>query len=153
MKRQVFFCSIGGFDTHGGQSWSQWSLLRDAADAMLAFYQATIEMGVADQVTTFTESDFGRTLQPSGSGTDHGWGSHYLVMGGAVKGGDWDGAFPTMALGGPDDANTRGVLIPTTSVEQYAATMSKWFGLDSTALAQVFPNLANFATPDLGFMS
>jgi uncharacterized protein (DUF1501 family) len=116
-------------------------------------YNATIEMGVPDQVTTFTESDFGRTLQPSGSGSDHGWGSHHLVMGGAVKGGDVYGTFPTLALGGPDDANNRGVLIPTSSLDQYGATMAKWFGVSAAAMPQVFPNLANFATADLGFLA
>jgi uncharacterized protein (DUF1501 family) len=152
MSRQVFFCSLGGFDTHSSQSWQQWDLFRQISAGMMAFYNATVEMGVADQVTSFTESDFGRTLQPSGSGSDHGWGSHHLVMGGAVKGGDLYGAFPTPALGGPDDANTRGVLIPTTSVDQYGATMAKWFGVGPAAMPQVFPNLANFATPDLGFL-
>ena len=108
---------------------------------MLAFYNATVEMGIADQVTTFTESDFGRTLQPSGTGSDHGWGSHHLVLGGAVKGGDLYGTFPTLALGGPDDANNRGVLIPTTSIDQYGATMAKWFGVSPAAMPQVFPIL------------
>jgi uncharacterized protein (DUF1501 family) len=152
MSRQVFFCSLGGFDTHSGQSWQQWDLLKQISAAMMAFYNATVEMGVAGQVTTFTESDFGRTLQPSGTGSDHGWGSHHLVMGGAVKGGDLYGTFPTLALGGPDDANTRGVLIPSTSIDQYGATMAKWFGVAPAAMPVVFPNLANFATPDLGFL-
>jgi uncharacterized protein (DUF1501 family) len=152
MSRQVFFCSLGGFDTHSGQSWQQWDLLRQISAGMMALYNATVEMGVADQVTTFTESDFGRTLQPSGSGSDHGWGSHHLVMGGAVQGGDLYGTFPTLALSGPDDANNRGVLIPTTSVDQYGATMAKWFGVSPAAMPQVFPTLANFSTPDLGFM-
>lgn len=153
IQRQIFFCSIGGFDTHGSQSWMQWDLLRQMADAMLSFYNATVEMGIANQVTTFTESEFGRTLQPSGSGSDHGWGNHHLVMGGAVKGGNLFGAFPTMALGGPDDANTRGVLIPSTALDQYGATFGKWFGLDPAALNTVFPNLVNFPVTDLGFLS
>ncbi|HEY2019298.1 MAG TPA: DUF1501 domain-containing protein [Bryobacteraceae bacterium] len=152
MSRQVFFCSIGGFDTHSGQSWGQWDLLKQVSAAMLALYNATIEMGIADAVTTFTESDFGRTLQPSGTGSDHGWGSHHLVMGGAVKGGDLYGTFPTLALGGPDDANTRGVLIPSSSIDQYGATLAKWFGVAPAAMPQVFPNLVNFGTSDLGFM-
>jgi uncharacterized protein (DUF1501 family) len=152
MSRQVFFCSLGGFDTHSGQSWQQWDLLRQISAGMLALYNATVEMGVADSVTMFTESDFGRTLQPSGSGSDHGWGSHHLVIGGAVKGGDLYGTFPTLALGGPDDANNRGVLIPTTSVDQYGATMARWFGVSAASLPQVFPSLANFAVTDVGFM-
>ena len=150
--RQVFFCSMGGFDTHSNQSWQHWDLLRQMSDAMKAFYDATVEMGVADSVTTFTESDFGRTLDPNGSGTDHGWGSHHLVMGGAVKGGDVYGAFPFPSLGGTSDANSRGVLIPGISLDQYAGTMAKWFGVSDAALAQVFPNLANFPTADVGFM-
>jgi uncharacterized protein (DUF1501 family) len=152
MSRQVFFCSIGGFDTHSGESWGQWDLLRQVSAAMLALYNATVEMGVANQVTTFTESDFGRTLQPSGTGSDHGWGSHHLVMGGAVKGGDVYGTFPTLALAGPDDANNRGVLIPSSSLDQYGATMAKWFGVSAAAMPQVFPNLAKFPTADLGFL-
>ena len=152
MSRQVFFCSLGGFDTHSGQSWEQWDLLRQVSAGMLSLYNATAEMGIADQVTTFTESEFGRTLQPSGSGTDHGWGSHHLVLGGAVKGGDVYGTFPMPALGGPDDANNRGVLIPSTSVDQYGATMAKWFGVGPASLPQVFPNLSNFGTADVGFM-
>ncbi|MDZ4803043.1 MAG: DUF1501 domain-containing protein [Bryobacteraceae bacterium] len=153
IKRQVFFCSIGGFDTHSSQSWAHWDLLRQISDASAAFYNATTEMGIADKVTTFTESDFGRTLQPSGAGSDHGWGSHHWVVGGAVNGGDLYGTFPTMALTGPDDASSRGVLIPTTAIDQYGATMAKWFGVDPAGLQTVFPNLANFGVSDLGFMA
>ncbi len=153
MARQVFFCSIDGFDTHSGQSWQQMDLLRQVAEGMNAFYNATVELGVANSVTTFTESDFGRTLQPSGSGSDHGWGSHHLIMGGAVKGGDVYGSFPYPALGGPDDSGSRGALLPSTSLDQYGATLAKWFGVGSAQLANVFPNLGYFATPDLGFMA
>jgi len=152
MSRQVFFCSLGGFDTHGSQSWEHWNLLKTVSDAMSAFYNATAEMGVANQVTTFTESDFGRTLQPSGTGSDHGWGSHYLVMGGAVKGGNLYGQFPSMALGGPDDSGNRGAMIPSTSLDQYGATLARWFGLNDTDLATAFPNLSKFGNSNLGFL-
>jgi uncharacterized protein (DUF1501 family) len=152
MSRQVFFCSLGGFDTHSSQSWAQWDLLKQISGGMMALYNATVEMGIADSVTTFTESDFGRSLQPSGSGSDHGWGSHHLVMGGAVRGGDVYGTFPTLALGGPDDANNRGILIPTTSIDQFGATMGRWFGVSAAAMPGVFPSLGNFATTDLGFL-
>ena len=152
MSRQVFFCSLGGFDTHSAQSWEQWDLFKQIAAAMNAFYNATGEMGLADKVTTFTESDFGRTLQPSGTGSDHGWGSHHLVMGGAVNGGNIWGAFPTLALGGPDDSGNRGAMIPTTSIDQYGATMAKWFGVSPAALGQVFPSLPNFTVTDVGFL-
>jgi uncharacterized protein (DUF1501 family) len=153
ISRQVFFCALGGFDTHSSQSWAQWDLFGQIATALKAFSDATIEMGIADKVTAFTESDFGRTLDPNSAlGTDHGWGSHHLVLGGAVRGGDVYGTFPFPALGGADDANSRGVLIPTTSLDQYAGTLAKWFGVDTQAMTQVFPNLANFPTADLGFM-
>jgi len=152
MGRQVFFCSLGGFDTHSAQSWGQMDLLRQVGQAMAAFYVATQELGVANQVTTFTESEFGRSLQPSGTGSDHGWGSHHLVLGGAVKGGRLYGSFPSHVLGGPDDASNRGLLIPTTSLDQYGATLAKWFGVDAAGMAKVFPNLGAFASADLGFM-
>jgi uncharacterized protein (DUF1501 family) len=152
MSRQVFFCSLGGFDTHGGQSWQQWDLLTQLSQGLAAFYNATVELGLPDKVTSFTLSDFGRTLQPSGTGSDHGWGSHHLILGGAVKGGQVHGTFPTMALGGPDDCGSRGVLIPSTSVDQYGATMAAWLGVPASQLQAVFPNLANFQTPTLGFM-
>ena len=151
MKRQVFFCAFGGFDTHSSQSWAQMDLLRQLAEAMAALHNATVEMGIADKVTTFTASEFGRSLQPSGSGTDHGWGNHQLIMGGAVKGGDLYGTFPDLALGGPDDTGSRGVLIPSTSLDQFGGTIAKWFGVTPADLAEVFPNLGQFAVKDLGF--
>ena len=131
----------------------QQKLLTDLSAALAAFYDATIELGVANSVTTFTESEFGRTLQPSaGGGCDHGWGSHQIVMGGAVKGGDLYGRFPTLALGGPDDAASRGVWIPTTAADQYGATLASWFGVTTSGLATVFPNLSNFTPANLGFL-
>ena len=147
MRRQIFFAYLGGFDTHDLELNDQGTGLAQVSQAMKAFYDATVEMGTADQVVTFTESDFGRTLQPSGGstlGTDHAWGSHHFVMGGAVKGGDIYGTFPTLALSGPDDANNRGVWIPTTSLDQYGGSLATWFGVDSSKLGTVFPNLANF---------
>lgn len=153
MSRQVFFCSLGGFDTHGSQSWQHWDLLTQVAEAMAAFYNATAEMGVADKVTAFTLSDFGRTLQPSGTGTDHGWGNHHLILGGAVQGGKMFGSFPTMALGGPDDSGSRGAMIPSTSIDQYGATLASWFGVPPAQLASIFPNLIKFPTANLGFLS
>ena len=152
MSRQVFFCTLEGFDTHGGQSWQHWDLLRQLSEGLAAFYNATVELGVPDRVTSFTLSDFGRTLEVSGTGTDHGWGSHHLVLGGAVQGGRIHGTFPTLAMGGPDDANTRGVLIPTTSIDQYGATLAAWLGVPAAQLSTVFPNLSKFAMPTLGFM-
>jgi len=111
-------------------------------------------MGIADQVTTFVLSDFGRTFQPaSGAGTDHAWGNHLIAMGGAVRGGDIYGRYPTLARAGPDDADTAGRWIPTTSVDQYGATLSRWFGLTPAQVGAVFPNLSRFATSDLGFLS
>ena len=152
MSRQVFFCSLGGFDTHGSQSWQQWDLLQDLAQAMQAFYTATDEMAIADKITQFTLSDFGRSLQPSGTGSDHGWGSHHFILGGAVNGGTMYGAFPNMALGGPDDSGSRGVMIPSTSIDQYGATLASWFGVPQASMSSVFPNINNFTTADLGFM-
>jgi len=128
-------------------------LLRQLADGMAAFYNATTEMGIPDQVTTFTASEFGRTLQPSGTGTDHGWGNHQLMLGGAVRGGDVYGTFPTLAPSGPDDTGSRGVLIPTTALDQFGATLARWFGVSASAMPSVFPNLVNFPTQDLGFVA
>lgn len=152
VRRQVFFCQLGGFDTHSNQSWTHWDLMRQLGDAMAAFYAATNDLGVASQVTTFTQSEFGRTLQPSASGSDHGWGSHHLVLGGAVRGGDIYGTFPNMELGGPNDSGNRGALIPTISLEQFGATLARWFGVANSDLPSVFPNLRAFGASDLGFM-
>jgi uncharacterized protein (DUF1501 family) len=163
LNRQIFFTQIGGFDTHTNEVGSQQSLLREMGDAMAAFYNATAELGIVDRVTTFTLSDFGRTLQPSGSGggvgTDHGWGAHHFVMGGAVKGGKFYGVpgtngtvFPTLQLAGPDDTDNRGRWIPTASVDQYGATLASWLGVAPADLATVFPNIGKFATNNLGFL-
>lgn len=157
--RQVFFCSLGGFDTHGGQSYQQWDLLRQVSQAASAFYNATVEIGAAGQVTTFTLSDFGRTLQPSGSGSDHGWGSHHLVLGGAVNGGRIYGTFPLMTnysnfnSSHDDYADNRGVLLPGIALSQYGSTMAKWFGATDAQLDGLFPTVSNFAVRDLGFVS
>jgi uncharacterized protein (DUF1501 family) len=153
MSRQIFFASLGSFDTHTDQLATQADLLGQVGAAMKAFHDATVELGVADGVTTFTLSDFGRTLQAaSGGGSDHAWGSHHFVMGGAVRGGDFFGRYPTLALSGPDDASTEGRWIPTVAVDQYGATLAKWFGVPPEKMAGVFPNLGNFDVGDLGFL-
>jgi uncharacterized protein (DUF1501 family) len=152
LQRQIFFVSVGGYDTHSDQLAAHNNLFNDLNQSLSAFYQATVEMGVASNVTTFTLSDFGRTWLPNSNGTDHAWGSHLMVMGGAVKGGDFYGTFPTLVAGGPDDATSEGRWIPTTSLDQYAATLANWFGVAPADLPSVFPNLGNFATPTVGFM-
>ena len=157
VKRQIFFCLMDGFDTHNNQMLSNThaTLLSIVSKAMKAFYDATASIGVQDQVTAFTLSDFGRTLQPSGQhgtvGSDHAWGNHHLIMGGSVRS-DFYGRFPTLALNGPDDADGRGRWIPTTSVEQYAATLASWYGVANSDLPVVFPAIGRFATTNLGFM-
>ena len=153
VQRQIFFCAVGGFDTHADQLPQQVQLLSDVSKSMSSFYQATQELGVANQVTTFTLSEFSRTLQPSSNGgTDHAWGSHQLVLGGAVKGNSIYGTFPTLALGGPNDADQNGRWIPTTALDQYAATMATWFGVSGGNLPSIFPNLVNFTSGNLGFL-
>jgi uncharacterized protein (DUF1501 family) len=153
LQRQIFFCSLGGFDTHSAQLPTQQSLYSQLDPAMTAFYNATAELGIQQQVTSFTLSDFSRTFQPgSNGGTDHAWGSHHLVMGGSVVGGDVYGTFPQLALGGPDDVGNNGRWIPSTSVDQYGATLAQWFGVGAVDLPTVFPNLPNFSTPTLSFL-
>ena len=153
VSQQIFFCSYGGFDTHSDQLTQQVQLLTTVSQSMSAFYQATQELGVANQVTSFTLSEFSRTLQPgSNGGTDHAWGSHHMVLGGAVQGNAVYGTFPTLALGGPDDADQNGRWIPTTALDQYAATLATWFGVSAANLPSIFPNLANFSTTNLGFL-
>ncbi len=153
MNRQIFFCSLGGFDTHASELETHNNLYPQLSPALAAFYDATQELGMAQNVTTFTESDFSRTFQPTTTdGSDHAWGSHHLVVGGAVQGGQIYGTFPTFELAGPNDADVRGRWIPTTSIDQYGATLCSWFGIPDSALATVFPNFANFASQKLGFL-
>lgn len=150
-RRQMFFVQQGGYDFHDNLLTDQSARLRELGDAMAAFYQATSALGVANQVTTFTASDFGRALQHNGRGSDHGWGSHHFVMGGAVQGNRVYGQFPTVALNSTEDSG-RGALIPTTSVDEYAATLARWFGVSLSNLPQILPNIGRFASRDLGFM-
>jgi uncharacterized protein (DUF1501 family) len=144
-SRQIFFCSQGGYDTHSNQLQQQLGLYANLANALNVFDQAMTALNVQDSVTTFTESDFSRTFQPNGNaGTDHGWGSHALVMGGAVNGGALYGTYPTLALSGPEDSGNRGTWVPSTSEDQYLAALAKWFGLGQGDMDYVFPNLKSF---------
>jgi uncharacterized protein (DUF1501 family) len=153
VKRQIFFAGLGSFDTHANQLTAQNNLLAELDAALAAFYQATQELSVQNSVTTFTMSDFARTFQPnSNGGTDHAWGSHHIVMGGAVNGGQLYGTFPTLALGGSDDSGSNGRWIPTTSSAQYGATLAQWFGVGASQLSAIFPTIGNFTNVDLGFV-
>jgi uncharacterized protein (DUF1501 family) len=159
MRRQIFFCQVGGYDLHTNQTpgpgrtivGSHANLLAELSLSMFAFQRAMEQLGLADNVTAFTASDFGRTFPSNGQGTDHGWGSHHLVLGGAVRGQRTYGKFPTLAINGPDDTST-GRWIPTTAIDQYFATLATWFGVDSGNLNTVFPNLGRFSTSNLGFL-
>jgi uncharacterized protein (DUF1501 family) len=154
MNKQIFFCGMGGFDNHSDQLPAHDNLLGQLDAALGAFYTSLEQdLQLANETTVFTESEFGRTGNPSSSnGSDHAWGSHHFVFGGSVKGGAAYGTFPVHALSGPDDAGNRGLWIPSTGLDQYAATMGAWFGLGSGDMSTVFPNLRNFTNPNLGFM-
>ncbi|MFO1316876.1 MAG: DUF1501 domain-containing protein [Burkholderiales bacterium] len=153
VKRQVFFVGQLGYDTHGAQLGTHQQLLGDFSQATKAFQDAMSALGMSNNVTLFTLSDFGRAFKPAANnGTDHGWGNYAFVIGGAVKGGDFYGTVPTIALNGPDDFGTAGRWIPTTSIEQYGATLCRWFGIAEGDLPYVFPNIGAFANTNLGFM-
>ncbi len=151
LNRQVFFIEAGGYDHHNAQVTAHANALDDVSSAMAAFYDATVELGLADKITTFTASDFGRTYVPNTDGTDHGWGNIQWIMGGAVRGGDIYGRMPSLQVGGTDDTG-RGRWIPSTSVDEYNATLARWFGVSDTNLPVVLPNIGRFAKRDLGFM-
>jgi uncharacterized protein (DUF1501 family) len=164
MNRQIFFCQIGGFDTHTAQvrtntgtdnvlatTGTHYNLLRQVNDAMFAFQRAMEQIGRSNEVTTFTASDFSRTFPNNSQGSDHGWGAHHLVIGGAVDGGKFYGKLPTLAINGPDDTGT-GRWIPTLAVDQHAATLARWFGVDPSMMSTLLPNLSRFSSSNLGFM-
>ena len=159
MNRQVFFCGVGGYDTHTSQvsvngtdqptngNGAHYKLLDEVSACMFAFQRAMEQLGISDKVTSFTASDFSRTLPTNSQGSDHGWGSHHIIVGGAVKGGRTYGKLPTFAINGPDDTGL-GRWIPTAAVDQYSAILAKWFGVDSGNLATIFPNLSRFPALD-----
>ncbi len=151
MKRQVFFVSTSRFDTHDGLDTLHPLLLQNLSDAMKAFYDTTVELGLDSNVVTFTGSDFGRALTANNDGSDHGWGSHHFVMGGQVNGGRFYGTPPVVANNGPDDVG-QGRLIPTISVDQYAATLANWFGVTGSNLNMVLPNIGNYPVQNIGFV-
>jgi uncharacterized protein (DUF1501 family) len=148
MSRQLFFVSDGGYDTHDDQLQAQAELLPNLSSSLGAFYDATAELGVADSVTSFTASDFGRTVSVNGDGTDHGWGGHHFVIGGAVRGRRFVGSMPNLQSQGPDDA-AWGQIVPTTSVDQYAGTLARWMGVaDTEVRSTVVPNIGRFGEVD-----
>lgn len=153
IRRQIFFVELGSFDTHANQLIGQAGLFSELNKALTDFYSTLSSMGYADKVVSFTLSEFGRTLSRKGTdGTDHGWSSHHFVMGDAVKGQQIIGTLPSLELGSDDDIG-EGRIIPTISFEQYAASLSKWFGVSDEDLAHIFPNLKNFNNKNLGFLS
>jgi uncharacterized protein (DUF1501 family) len=151
--RQIFYTDVGGFDSHDNQPTSMPGRLSEVFDAIAAFRNAMVELGVWDDVALFTMSDFGRTLTDNGDGTDHGWGSHQFVFGGQVQGGNIYGDMPEMDPASDRFTASRARLIPSVSVDQYAATLGAWFGLDNGEVDSVFPNLNRFNSRDLGFMA
>jgi uncharacterized protein (DUF1501 family) len=163
MKRQIFFVQVGGYDLHTGQTnysanspnnvltGAHTNLLAELSQSIYAFQRAMEQLGLSQKVTAFTASDFSRTFPSNGQGSDHGWGSHHLILGGAVKGQKTYGTFPDLAINGPDDTGT-GRWIPSTAIDQYFATIAAWFGIDNSNLASVFPNIGRFSTANLGFI-
>lgn len=152
LRRQIYYVTMRGFDVHDNQSQELPSLFQELSEA-LAYFQLKIdEIGKSSNVTTFTASDFGRSLLSNGDGTDHGWGNHLMAVGGAVQGGSIVGTLPSLAINGPDSVNT-GRILPTTSATQYAATLLRWLGLNETELDSVLPHLHNFDTRDLNFLT
>ena len=149
MRRQVFFCTVGNYDTHSYQVDQQAANLSELSEALVAFHAATVELGVSDAVTSFTASDFGRAMGINGGGTDHGWGGHHVVIGDAVRGQRFYGTMPSLKVQDNPDDTGHGQLIPTTAVDQYAATLARWLGV---ADSDIFPSLSNFSAADLGFM-
>ncbi len=164
MKRQIFFCSAGGYDTHTSQvlvngvndpvnaAGAHYRLLEEVDNALFAFHRAMEQLGVGNDVTSFSASDFSRTLPTNSQGSDHGWGGHHIVAGGAVRGGEVYGHLPVFAINGPNDTGL-GRWIPTLAVDQHSATLAKWFGVSGSDMTTIFPNLSRFSTADLGFMS
>ena len=152
MSRQVFYVSVGGYDTHAAQLDEHDYLLSQLSQALHAFHAATVQLGVESGVTTFTASDFGRSLAVNSAGTDHGWGGHHFVLGGAVEGQRFYGTLPSLAPNDNPDDTGYGQVIPTIAVDQYAATLARWFGVDAGGIADIFPNLGRFPSADLGFM-
>lgn len=152
MNRQIFFVGIGDYDTHGDQANRYPLLMQELNHSLNSFYNATVELGISDKVTTFTASDFGRTLTSNGDGTDHGWGSHQMIMGDAIDGGKFFGTMPELAIGSNDDIG-EGRIIPTTSVDQYAASLAGWYGLTQSQISETFPNLSNFNDQTLSLFS
>jgi uncharacterized protein (DUF1501 family) len=152
IKRQIFFCQIGGWDTHTDQFNGHNKILRAVSRNIKALQDSMEAMGIADKVTLFTASDFGRTYKTNGAGSDHGWGTHTIVSGGAVQGGKIYGTFPTVIPGGPDDYGSNGRWIPTTAVDEYAATLARWFGVTESNLDVILPNLYRFKNRNLGFL-
>ena len=153
MRRQIYFAAIGGFDTHSAQIAEQAALLKMLDNGLADFNQGTVDLGLASNVTTFTASDFSRTYGGNGEGSDHAWGNHHFVMGGAVRGGQIIGTMPDLTLKGPSDTGSRGSWIPGISTDEYSATLAKWFGVSPANMSMVLPNIGRFSRPDLGFMT
>jgi uncharacterized protein (DUF1501 family) len=152
MRRQIFFASLGGFDTHDAQLEDHHELMETLSNALADFQYASDSLGLSDEVTLFTGSDFNRTYNSNGKGSDHAWGSHHMVMGGAVNGGDLYGQVPVLSNGGPDDTGSRGSWIPKVSTDEMAATLALWFGVPESSLDQILPNIGRFSQPNMGFM-